>query len=72
VTLEDLATALDERAVSVTIWHPHASGKWVVWLFPADDPVVGPFVGEGTELEAAVEDALSLWDGAEPATAESN
>lgn len=62
-TLAGLNQALQQRGLSITIYL--LGDGYAVWVFPADDPVLGVFPGEGDDLPAAIADALRAWDHAE-------
>lgn len=57
----DLASELEERALSITIWQSSPS-SWTIWLFAQDDPALGIFKGEGDDLSLAIAQAFRAWD----------
>jgi len=63
-TLEELEAVLEERGLAMTIWFGRtmAEARFTVWLFAADDPELGTFLGSGDGLEEAIEEARSCWD----------
>ena len=63
MTLDELAKALEERELSMTVW---LRDCWCAWLFCADDPALGIFPGEGDTIDEAIERALAKWDGKYP------
>lgn len=63
-TLIDLASALDERGLSLSI-HSYCL-QWVIWLFPPNDPVqiIVKEGAEGQAMSEVIEAALEAWDKA--------
>lgn len=61
--VRELAAKLIVRGLSMRVFTPRPhGGVWVVWLHSGNNPALGPFVGEGDELEGAVGEAIGLWD----------
>jgi hypothetical protein len=62
-TIHDVSYALDERGLSAKIFNAGET-SWVVWLYAADDPELGVFIGESDDLRVAFERAIANWDNA--------
>ncbi len=61
VEIQDIANELEARGLSAHIYNA-SEISWVVWLFAADDPALGVFIGESGLLAEAFQNALSAWD----------
>ena len=61
MTLQELGQYLRDRDLTLKIWQP-SGFKFVVWLYPADEPEILPIVTESNDLEEAVYRALEQWD----------
>lgn len=61
MTLAQMQIALDERALSMQV-HAGFGLRWIVWLYPPDNPSL-LCSAESVSVESAFVEALSKWDG---------
>lgn len=54
---------LEESSLSMQVFNecPPPDGRYVVWLFAADDPALGTFVGHDDDLALAIDKAVAKW-----------
>lgn len=60
---EKVDQKLRTRGVNQTVFSPLDDDEdWVVWLWCADDPGLGTFVGHGERYDEALREALQVFD----------
>ena len=62
LTLQEIESMMRERDLVMRLDYDN-DGRWVVWLYPADDPALGVFTGESENLTTAIRLAFKAWDG---------
>lgn len=61
---EKVEQKLRTRGLNQTVFAPpeEENEDWVVWLWCADDPGLGAFVGHGEGYDEALREALQVFD----------